>query len=125
VNEVGAALEAFAEGDEKYAIAFARDIINSIPPGSIYFGGTDSGRFLVTALSRSHVNGAPFFTITQNGLADQRSYLRYVRGMYGNRIYVPTDDDATKARNEYEQDARRRQSEGKLLPGEILEEVGG
>jgi hypothetical protein len=125
VNEVGAALEAFAEGDEKYAIAFARDIINSIPPGSIYFGGTDSGRFLVTALSRSQINGAPFFTITQNGLADQRSYLRYVRGMYGNRIYVPTDDDATKARNEYEQDARRRQREGKLLPGEILEEVGG
>src|SRR5205807_1705788 len=56
VNEIGAALEEFAGSEEKYAIAFARDIISSIPPGSIYFGGTDSGRFLVTALSRSHVN---------------------------------------------------------------------
>jgi len=81
VNEVGATLEEFAAGEEKYAIAFARDIIASIPPGSIYFGGTDSGRFLVTAFSRSHINGDPFFTITQNALADHRrgrgsSFLR-------------------------------------------------
>lgn len=125
VNEVGAALEEFAAGEEQYAIAFARDIINSIPAGSIYFGGTDSGRFLVTALSRSHANGDPFFTITQNALADHRSYLRYLRGMYGDRIYIPTEADANRAFNEYEEDARRRRSEGKLLPGEIFEEVQG
>jgi len=125
VNEVGATLEEFAAGEEKYAIAFAHDIIDSIPPGSIYFGGTDPGRFLVTALSRSHINGEPFFTITQNALADQRSYLPYLRGMYGSRIYVPTEEDVTRARVEHEQDARRRQADGKLLPGEILEEVGG
>jgi hypothetical protein len=125
VNEVGATLEEFAAGEEKYAIAFARDIINSIPPGSIYFGGTDSGRFLVTALSRSHINGEPFFTITQNALADHRSYLRYLRGMYGSQICVPKEEDVTRVRAEYEQDARRRQAEGKLLPGELLEEVGG
>jgi hypothetical protein len=125
VNEIGAALEEFAAGEEKYSIAFARDIIDSIPSGSIYFGGTDSGRFLVTALCRSHVSGDPFFTITQNALADHRSYLRYLRGMYGGRICVPTEEDVDRACNEYEQDARRRQSEGKLLPGEILEEVAG
>jgi len=45
--------------------------------------------------------------------------------MYGNRIYIPTEEDATRAQNEYELDARRRQREGKLLPGEILEEVAG
>jgi hypothetical protein len=122
--EVGAALEEFATSEEKYVIAFARDIINSIPPGSIYFGGTDSGRFLVTALSRSHVNAEPFFTLTQNALADARSYLRYVRGMYGSRIYIPTEDDATKAFKEYQEDARRRRAEGKLLPGEFFEEAG-
>lgn len=125
VNEIGAALEEFAASEEKYAIAFARDIINSLPPGSIYFGGTDPGRFLVTALARSHVNGDPFFTLTQNALADHRSYLRYVRGMYGSRIYIPTEEDATRAYNEYQEDARRRRSEGKLLPGEIFEEADG
>src|SRR5262245_37416951 len=46
VNEISAALEEFVAGEEQYAIAFGRDIINSIPPGSIYFGGTDPGRFL-------------------------------------------------------------------------------
>src|SRR5207247_8140570 len=50
VNEVGAALEELAAGAEQYAIAFARDIISSIPPGSIYFGGRSSGRFVGTAL---------------------------------------------------------------------------
>ena len=123
VNEIGAALEEFAASEEKYAIAFARDIIASIPPGSIYFGGTDSGRFLVTALSESHVNGNLFFTITQNALVDVRSYLRYLRGMYGNRIYIPTPDDVTHAFNEYQQDARRRHREGKLLPGESFQEA--
>jgi hypothetical protein len=122
VNEVGGAFEQFADC-EKYAIAFGRDIIASIPPGSIYFGGTDAGRFLVTALSSSHVNGAPFFTLTQNALADYRSYLRYARGMYGSRIYLPTEEDVTKAFNEYQDDARRRNAEGKLLPGECFNEA--
>jgi hypothetical protein len=125
VNEVGAALEEFAAGAEEYAVTFASNIINSIPPGSIYFGGTDPGRFLVTALSRSHTNGDPFFTLTQNALGDRRSYLRYVRGMYGSRIYIPTEADATQAFDEYEEDVRRRHREGKLLPGEMVEEVGG
>src|SRR5678815_2735953 len=38
VNEIGGALSEFGLGAEKYAIAFARDIIASIPVGSIYFG---------------------------------------------------------------------------------------
>lgn len=124
VNEIGAALEEFAASEEKYAIAFSRDIIASIPPGSIYFGGTDSGRFLVTALCKSHVNADPFFVLTQNALADARSYLRYVRGMYGRRICIPTEEDVTAAFKEYQEDARRRRSEGKLLPGEFFEEAG-
>ena len=33
VNEIGAALSEFGSGIEKYAVAFARDIITSIPPG--------------------------------------------------------------------------------------------
>ncbi len=124
LNEIGAALEAFAAG-EKYAAVFGRDIIACIPPGSIYFGGTDPGRFLVTALSASHVNGDPFFTLTQNALIDRQGYLRYVRGMYGSLIYIPTDQDAIQATDDYQQDARRREKEGKLLPGECFEQIQG
>jgi hypothetical protein len=122
--EIAGALEEFATGEEKYAAAFATDIIASIPPGSVYFGGTDAGRFLVTALSKSHVNADPFFTLTQNALAD-RSYLRYARSMYENRIYVPTAADSANAFSQYLEDAQRRQKENKLRPGECLEEVEG
>jgi len=40
-------------------------ILNSIPAGSIYFGGTDPGRGLPTAFSKSQVDADPFYTLTQ------------------------------------------------------------
>ncbi len=49
--------EVFPPGD-KYAIAFGNNIIQSIPDGSIYFGGTSPGRFAVTALMESHADGS-------------------------------------------------------------------
>jgi hypothetical protein len=60
------------------------DIINSIPPGSIYFGGTDPGRGLPTAFCKSHVDANPFYTLTQNALADG-TYLEYLQEMYGDQ----------------------------------------
>ena len=95
VLETACACYPFAEGEKKYAVAFAKDIINSIPPGSIYFGGTDPGRALITAFSKSHENADPFFTLTQNALADAR-YLTYLRVMYGGKIYTPTDEDSAE-----------------------------
>src|SRR5437016_4645026 len=84
ILEVSMACELFAFGEPKYARAFGDDIIATIPKGSIFFGGTDSGRGLVTALSRSQIDGDPFFTLTQNGMADD-NYLTYVRQMYGQQ----------------------------------------
>jgi beta-lactamase regulating signal transducer with metallopeptidase domain len=60
------------------------DIINSIPAGSIYFGGTDPGRALPTAFCKSHVDADPFYTLTQNALADG-TYLEYLNRTYGNQ----------------------------------------
>jgi len=57
-------------------------IIHSIPAGSIYFGGTDPGRGLPTAFCKSHVDADPFYTLTQNALADG-SYLDYLQCTYG------------------------------------------
>jgi hypothetical protein len=54
--EIWGGLQAFYEGDEKYSLAFGTNIIASIPAGSVYFGGTDPGRFLITALCESQVN---------------------------------------------------------------------
>jgi hypothetical protein len=116
VAEVGGAFGVFSSGD-KYAIAFGTNIIRSIPDGSIYFGGTDPGRFLVTALIDSHGEGRPFFVLTQNQLADS-TYLDYIQSIYGKEIYVPTSGDLQKCFRSYSEDAARRRDSGELKPGE-------
>ena len=117
VRETWGAIEAFSVGDEKYATAFGRDIIASIPPGSIYFGGTEPGRFLITAMQKDQVAGDPFFTLTQNALA-AGDYLDYLRSMYGDKIYIPTAEDSQKAFQDYTEDAERRMQNQQLKPGE-------
>jgi hypothetical protein len=124
VKEVFGAFEQFHAGDEKYSGAFGRDIIKSIPSGSIYFGGTDPGRFIVTAMSKSQIQADPFFTLTQNALADG-SYLDYLRAMYGSKISIPTAADSQKAFEDYTADASSRQAAGKLKPGEDVRTSGG
>jgi hypothetical protein len=111
-------------GDEKYSAAFSKDIIDSIPAGSIYFGGTDPGRFLVTGMQKSHVNADPFFTLTQNALADG-SYLDYLRAMYGQRIYTPTEEDSRKSFQSYIEDAQKRLQNNQLRPGEDVKIADG
>jgi hypothetical protein len=106
----------FPPGD-KYAMAFGNDIIQSIPAGSIYFGGADPGRFVVTALMESHADGKPFFMLSQNPLADA-TYLRYLRAMYGGKIHTPTDEDLQKSLQDYMTDALRRLSHDKQFPNE-------
>jgi hypothetical protein len=108
--------EMFPPGD-KYATAFGNDIIQSIPDGSIYFGGTDPGRFVVTALTESHADGKPFFVLSQNPMADG-TYLKYLRSMYAGKIYTPTDEDSQKCFQDYTEDVTRRRQNNQLKPGE-------
>jgi hypothetical protein len=68
---------------------YGREFVKSIPSGSIYFGGTEAGRFVFSAFSQSHSKGQPFFTLTQNALADN-TYLTYLSDMYGEKIYIPS-----------------------------------
>lgn len=117
VLETWGALEAFGDGDEKFSLIFGTNIIASIPAGSIYFGGTDAGRFIITALQKSQVQADPFFTLTQGGLPDA-GYLEYLRGMYGTMIYTPTDEDLNECSLNYRQDAAERRSKNQLKPGE-------
>src|SRR5688572_13135557 len=43
VLEVRLAFDQFIEGEPKYALAFGSDVVQSLPRGSVYFGGTDPG----------------------------------------------------------------------------------
>jgi beta-lactamase regulating signal transducer with metallopeptidase domain len=84
VLEVDLAYDQVANCAPKYTEIAADGIVDSIPPGSIYFGGTDPGRGLPTAFCKSHIAAAPFYTITQNALADS-TYLEYLQNTYGDK----------------------------------------
>ena len=86
------------------------------------------GRWVVTALCKSHVNADPFFTLTQNALADS-GYLHYLRSMYGTRIYIPTEEDSTNTFSDYMNDAwptrpGRRSRMAYRKPGQFVILVG-
>jgi hypothetical protein len=123
ISEMIGTYDQFHNWDSKWLHRFGREIIDSIPKGSIYFGGTDPGRFIISALSESHREGKPFFTVTQNQLADQ-TYLEYLRKIYGHKLYIPTVEDSQKAFQEYVTDAQQRLKDGKLKPGEDVRFVG-
>lgn len=107
VKEIWGALYSLNVSGEKYSTKFGDGIIESIPPGSIYFGGTDPGRFLVSAMEKSQINGDPFFTLTQNALADD-TYLDYLRDMYGKKIQMLSNPEQSQVFQEYVADVTQR-----------------
>jgi hypothetical protein len=124
LSESYGACEQFHLWNNRWLHRYGREIIGSIPPGSIYFGGTDPGRFVISALCESQVEGKPFFTLTQNQLADP-AYLDYLRAMYGRKIKIPTVEDVQNAFQDYTADAARRREAGRLKPGEDVKMVDG
>jgi len=122
VHEVIGIGEVYQEWDHKWLRRFGHDIIESIPGNSIYFGGTDGGRFIVSALSESHSKGQPFFTLTQNALADG-TYMDYLRTMYGGRFRITTAPEVQQVFQDYLRDAQRRLTGNQLKPGENVQVV--
>jgi hypothetical protein len=122
IHDTLGAYEQFHSWKPELLHRFGDTIIQKVPTGSIYFGGTDAGRFVVSALSASHSEGRPFFTLTQNALADG-SYLDYLRDIYGAKIYVPTTNDSRSAFQEYLKDAQKRLKQKQLKEGESVEIV--
>jgi hypothetical protein len=107
IQEVGGFCEMFTFTDPKYIRLFAEEIFKVVPPGSVFFGGTDPGRFIITGLSTSHAEGKPFFTITQNQLV-ATNYLKYVADMYGKQLKILGSEVVQQAFSNYLADANRR-----------------
>jgi hypothetical protein len=117
VQDVGGFGSLLSSNDLKFIRLFADEVFKVVPPGSIYFGGTDPGRFAITALSRSHEEGQPFFTLTQNQLVDAE-YLTYLRGMYRQQVKLPDDTMVKEAFAEYWADAKHRFEHDQQFPNE-------
>ncbi|MBQ4198428.1 MAG: DUF2723 domain-containing protein [Kiritimatiellae bacterium] len=69
-------------------------------PSSIFFGGTDPGRFVPTYMIYSANVRPDVYLITQNALADD-TYMSVERDLYGDEIWIPSKEDSAEAFNIY------------------------
>ena len=67
---------------------------------SIFFGGTDPGRFVPTYMVYSANIRPDIYILSQNPLADG-TYTCVQRGLYGDKIWIPSEDDRNDAFDEY------------------------
>jgi len=107
VQETYSAYERFAWVGQSLLQKYADGILSSIPAGSIYFGGTDAGRFAIT-MFRDVAKSPDIFIITQNGLADSR-YTEYLRLTYGKRLWLPAITNVQAAFQQYVDELKTRQ----------------
>lgn len=84
-------------------------------PFSIFFGGTDPGRFVPTYMIYSALFRPDVYLITQNALADD-TYMSVERDLYGDEIWIPAKEDSAEAFNIYVDEVQRgvRQANGDL-----------
>lgn len=82
---------------------------------SIFFGGTDPGRFVPTYMIYSALFRPDIYLITQNALADD-TYMSVERDLYGDEIWIPSKEDSAEAFNVYVDEVQRgvRQANGDL-----------
>ncbi|MFO1461626.1 MAG: hypothetical protein U1G08_19760 [Verrucomicrobiota bacterium] len=98
--------EAVRDWPAQALLDYGKAVLDSVPPGGVYLGGSDSGRFIPTLMADAMDGNGPV-VLTQNALAAQ-NYLDYARFLYGDRLSFPTADDSHRAFDDYLADAGRR-----------------
>jgi hypothetical protein len=84
---------------------FYTPVLTYMPQRSIYFGGTDYGRFVITAVNDLR-DPPPAICITQNALAES-SYMAHLRAVHGERMWLPSIKECSDAFQEYIADVQR------------------
>jgi len=87
---------------------------------AIFFGGTDPGRFVPTYMIYSAHVRPDIYLITQNALADD-TYMKTMRDLYGDQIWIPSDQDAGFEFSKFIRDV----DSGKIKPGASVTKING
>ena len=87
---------------------------------AVFYGGTDPGRFVPTYMIYSAHVREDVFLITQNALADN-TYMNVMRDLYGDQIYIPSQQDSNQAFQEYVADVQA----GRIPAGAAVSIEGG
>ena len=118
----GPILETFGVAEQAHIwpaqtlLDYGHAIMNSLKPGMVYIGGTDSGRFIPTLMNET-TEGEHHIILTQNGMADN-TYLQYLRFLYGDQIPMLNDEDNQRAFQDYVSDAQKRLDHDQQFPDE-------
>ena len=102
---------------------YGNELLGVVPPGGVYIGGTDEGRWVPTLLNETGGDDKRII-ITQNALAD-KNYLEYLSHLYPDTIKLPGEQDSASVFNDYLMDADRRSKNKQLRPGEDFKNEGG
>ncbi|MBL9171968.1 MAG: hypothetical protein JNL10_00410 [Verrucomicrobiales bacterium] len=118
--------EAVRDWPAQALLDYGKAVLDSVPPGGVYLGGSDSGRFIPTLLADAGEGNGPI-VLTQSALA-ALNYVDYARALYGDRLNLPTPEDSRQAFDDYLADAGRRlrhdrdhpEEPRQVLPGEDI-----
>lgn len=116
INATFGPLEQAHQWPPQEYLDYGNAILDSLRPGMVYVGGTDPGRFIPELLAATS-DGEQHVVITQNALADG-SYLDYIRAQFGDRMGLPSSEDAQRAFDQYTTDARARLLHDQQFPNE-------
>lgn len=114
MQDVSGLYDLMGDWNDDLAVLYIHEALLSIPDGSVIFGGTDAGRFLIAYGAEVLRTGA-VTVVTQNALADN-TYADYLRHALHNRLDVFTQQDSNTAFQEYVDGVKsgRIDSEGSL-----------
>ena len=122
----------FIHWDRTLLEEYANGILQSLPKGSVYFGGTDPGRFVITAF-RDVLKAPDIFVVTpkfsrvqygpviagdlrQVGSIEMGSgYLDYLQLLYGERLSIPSNTDRQAILRQYIQEFQSRRIRGEPI----------
>ncbi|MFN3407940.1 MAG: tetratricopeptide repeat protein [Limisphaerales bacterium] len=107
-------------------VQYGETLMGALPPGAVYVGGTDAGRFIPLLLGDSDR-----IMLTQNQLADGH-YLEYVRYQFDGRLQSLSLNDSAALSSAYLADAQERLRHDQQNPdapprirsGEVVRAVG-
>jgi hypothetical protein len=103
VLETFGACEQFATWSPALIQRYGDEVLRPLTPNCIFFGGTDAGRFVPTALRATA--GKPFHIITQNALADGL-YMDFLRMSTDKSVVLPNPEQCNGAFRQFVEDVQ-------------------
>lgn len=116
IIETQGAADAAHDWPAQKLLDYGNAVLDSLRPGMIYAGGTDTGCFIPTMLNDTS-DGERHIVLTQNALADG-TYLDYLNFLYDGQMTTLTKDDSQRAFQDYLADAQKRLQHDQQFPNE-------